>query len=93
MRKYLFNGAILGAIGGGWSLVQTTKTGRRDWKLLLMWVSWALSLAIAVGTTGQQSDELHQQDVKNRESKPDHEHRGRRASASPRRRPGKRTRK
>lgn len=93
MRKYLFNGAILGAIGSGWSLVHSTQTGRRDWKLLLMWVSWALSLAIAIGTTKQQSDELHLQDVKNREHKPDHEHRGSRASASPERRPRKRTTK
>lgn len=93
MRKYLFNGAILGAIGGGWSLVQTTQTGRRDWKLLLMWISWALSLAIAIGTTKQKSDELQLQDVKTRESKPDHEHRGGRASASPRRRPRTRSTK
>lgn len=93
MRKYLFNGAILGAIGGGWSLVQTTQTGRRDWKLLLMWVSWALSLAIAIGTTKQQSEELQLQDVKNRESKPDHEHHGSRGSASPRRQPRARSTK
>lgn len=85
MRKYLFNGAVLGAVGGGWSLVQTTRSGRRDWKLLLMWISWALSLAIAIATTQQDSETLQQEDVQSRERKPDHEHRGSRGSAAPRR--------
>ncbi|MCX7522034.1 hypothetical protein OSC27_07050 [Microbacterium sp. STN6] len=58
MRKYLFNGAIIGAATGAISLVRTTAKGPRDWKLALMWVSWGLSLAIAIGTTAQDSKKL-----------------------------------
>lgn len=57
MRKYLFNGAIIGAIVGAASLAQSTRTGPRDWKLVVMWIGWALSLAVAVGTVREQSHE------------------------------------
>lgn len=50
MRKYLFNGAIIGSIVGAWGVIQTTKNGPRDWRLVLTWISWALTLAIAIGT-------------------------------------------
>jgi hypothetical protein len=50
MRKILFNGAIISAIFGAWSTIQTTRTGPRDWRLILMWVSWAATTAIAIGT-------------------------------------------
>jgi hypothetical protein len=49
MRKFIFNGAILGAIFGGVGVAQTTRKGPRDWRLLLMWISWGATLAIAVG--------------------------------------------
>lgn len=58
MRKYLFNGAMIGAVTGAFSIVQTTRKGPRDWKLVLMWISWGLSLAIALGTVRQESREL-----------------------------------
>lgn len=50
MRKFLFNTSILNAVVGGWGVVQTTRRGPRDWRLILMWVSWGASVAIAVGT-------------------------------------------
>ena len=50
MRKFLFSSSVISALFGGWSTLQTTRRGPRDWRLLLMWVSWALSVAIAVGT-------------------------------------------
>ncbi len=50
MRKFLFSSSVISALFGGWSTLQTTRRGPRDWRLILMWVSWALSLAIAVGT-------------------------------------------
>ncbi|MFB9309362.1 hypothetical protein BJY17_001176 [Agromyces hippuratus] len=55
MRKYLFSGAVIGAILGGIGVVKTTATGPRDWRLLLMWVSWAASLAIAIGTVADET--------------------------------------
>ena len=50
MRKFLFNGSMISAIFGAWGVVQTTRKGPRDWRLVLMWISWGLSVAIAVGT-------------------------------------------
>lgn len=50
MRKFLFNTAVLSAIFSAFGVVQTTRRGPRDWRLALMWVSWAASLAIAIGT-------------------------------------------
>ncbi len=50
MRKYLFSTAIIGSLFGAWSNVQITKEGPRDWRLVLMWLSWGISMAIAVGT-------------------------------------------
>jgi hypothetical protein len=55
MRKYLFNGAMLAAIAGAWPTIQTTRHGPRDWRLVLMWISWGLAVAIAVGTVAKES--------------------------------------
>jgi hypothetical protein len=55
MRKYLFSGAVIAAILGGIGVIKTTATGPRDWRLLLMWISWAASLAIAIGTVADET--------------------------------------
>jgi hypothetical protein len=56
MRKYLFSGAVLSAIFSGIGVVRSTVAGPRDWRLLLMWISWAASLAIAIGTVVDESE-------------------------------------
>lgn len=53
MRKYLFSGAVLGALASGLGLVKSTARGPRDWRLLLTWVAWAATFAIAIGTVAQ----------------------------------------
>ncbi len=55
MRKYLFSGAVISAIFGAVGVIKATSSGPRDWRLLLMWVSWAASLAIAIGTVADES--------------------------------------
>ncbi|MFC6355146.1 hypothetical protein [Luethyella okanaganae] len=57
MRKFLFNGAVLGALGGAIGVIQATRKGPRDWRLLLMWIGWGLTLAVAIGTVIKESDE------------------------------------
>ena len=57
MRKFIFNGAIISSIFGGLGVVQTTRKGPRDWRLILMWVSWGASLAIAIGTVIEQAND------------------------------------
>ena len=56
MRKFIFNGAIISSIFGGFNVLQTTRKGPRDWRLILMWISWGASLAIAVGTVIEQAN-------------------------------------
>ena len=58
MRKYILNASILGALFGGVGIVQATRKGPRDWRLILMWVSWLATVAIAVGTVAEESKEL-----------------------------------
>jgi hypothetical protein len=49
MRKFLFSGAVISALFSGVGVANATRQGPRDWRLILMWVSWGLSVAIAVG--------------------------------------------
>ena len=58
MRKYIFNGAVLSAALGIYNTVRQTKDGVRDWKVVLLWISSAISLAIAIGTVIEESHEL-----------------------------------
>ncbi|MDM4762669.1 hypothetical protein QT381_06580 [Galbitalea sp. SE-J8] len=50
MRKYLFNTQLLGAVVGGWTTLQATRKGPRDWRLALMWAGWGIGVAVAIGT-------------------------------------------
>ena len=50
MRKFLFNTSVLSSLFGAVGVIQATRKGPRDWRLTLMWVGWACSVAIAVGT-------------------------------------------
>ena len=50
MRKFLFSGAVLSALFGGISAFRATREGPRDWRTALLWVSWAATLASAIGT-------------------------------------------
>jgi cytochrome c oxidase assembly factor CtaG len=54
-RKYIFNAGILGAAFSFLGLARTTKRGPRDWRLILMWISALVGLAIAVGTVIEDS--------------------------------------
>lgn len=57
MRKFIFNTSILSALFSGFGVVKATSSGPRDWRLILMWVSWGLAVAIAVGTVLQDADD------------------------------------
>lgn len=50
MRKFIFNGTIISAVFGGISAFRATREGPRDWRTVLLWVSWAATMASAVGT-------------------------------------------
>lgn len=57
MRKFIFSSAMIGVIAGGVNILSATKQGPRDWRLLLMWIGWALSAAVAIGTVIEDANE------------------------------------
>ncbi|AZZ48415.1 hypothetical protein C5E02_03510 [Rathayibacter rathayi] len=57
MRKFIFNSSVISAIVGGWSILQTTRKGPRDWRLALQWVSWVISVTVALGSVSYDSKE------------------------------------
>ncbi|MEA9985843.1 MULTISPECIES: hypothetical protein [Subtercola] len=60
MRKFIFNSSVIGAIASGFAVIQTSRRGPRDWRLALMWVSWALTVALAVGSVLQDDREARE---------------------------------
>lgn len=60
MRRFLFNTSVLGSIFGVLGVVQATRRGPRDWRLALMWIGWAITVAIAVGTVIEQDKNARQ---------------------------------
>jgi hypothetical protein len=57
MRKFIFNTAVLSAAFGGWSVIQKTRNGPRDWRLALAWANWAIALTLAIGSVTKESRE------------------------------------
>jgi len=55
VRKFLFNTSVLSSLFGAVGVIQASRKGSRDWRLILMWVGWACSVAIAVGTVVEES--------------------------------------
>ena len=56
MRRFIFSSAMLGILAGGWNTLRTTKKRPNDWVTVLMWISWAATLAIAIGTVIEQAN-------------------------------------
>lgn len=56
MRKFIFSGPMLSALFAGVGTIQATRRGPRDWRLILTWVSWGLTVAVAVGTVIKEAD-------------------------------------
>ena len=55
VRKFLFSTSVLSAVFGAVGVIRTTRNGPRDWRLILQWIIWGASVAIAVGTVIEQS--------------------------------------
>jgi hypothetical protein len=50
MRKFIFSSAMIGVIAGGWNILQATRQGPKDWRLVLLWLGWVIGAVVAVGT-------------------------------------------
>ncbi len=50
MRKYIFGTGIITAITGGLTLLRGLRSDERfTWRIALAWISWGISLALAIG--------------------------------------------
>lgn len=51
MRKYVFGTGIIGAITSGLALMRDLRDGQPfTWRTALIWLSWGITVALAVGT-------------------------------------------
>jgi len=51
MRKYVFGTGIIGAITSGLALMRDLREGQPfTWRTALIWLSWGITVALAVGT-------------------------------------------
>lgn len=57
MRKFIFNTTVIGAVFGLISTIQTTKSGVKDWRVPLLWITSGISVAIAIGSVIEESRE------------------------------------
>jgi len=48
--RYLFSTGLIGAITAGVSLLRGTRESTVTWRAVLAWVSWGITLALAIGT-------------------------------------------
>lgn len=58
MRKFLFNGSVWSSIISGYSVLQTSRQGPRDWRLALTWVAWLATTIVAIGTVIEDDREI-----------------------------------
>lgn len=65
MRKYLFNAGVLGSIVGAWPVLKATRQGPRDWRLILTWVAWLATFAVAIAAVRDESAEALESQKRN----------------------------
>ena len=55
MRKFLFSPAMWTSVFGAVGVINTTRNGPRDWRLILNWLITLAGVAIAVGDVMEKS--------------------------------------
>lgn len=63
MRKYLFNAGFISSLTSGVPVLKATKSGPRDWRLALLWASWGIGVALALGAINQRDDGIKQDEL------------------------------
>ena len=63
MRKYLFNAGVLSSITSAVAVVKATRTGPRDWRLALLWASWGIGVALALGAVKQREEGIRREEL------------------------------
>jgi hypothetical protein len=57
MRKYILNFSVLSSLFGAIGLTRATVSGPRNYRLVLLWVAWAVNVAIAVAAVHEAAKE------------------------------------
>jgi len=57
VRKFLFSPSIWSSLFGAIGVIRTTTNGPRDWRLVLQWIVLGATVALAVGTVIERSNE------------------------------------
>lgn len=60
MRRFFFNASVLGALFGGVTALRATLKGPRDWRLILIWIGWLISVVLAVSEVAK---EIEQEEI------------------------------
>lgn len=63
MRKYLLNPGVISSLTGAVPVLKATRSGPRDWRLALLWASWGIGVALALGAIKQRDDGIKQQEL------------------------------
>jgi hypothetical protein len=50
MRRFLFSSSVISAVLSGVGLARQTLKGPRDWRTGLLWLSWVISIVLAVSS-------------------------------------------
>lgn len=57
--RYLFSTGLIGAITAGVSLLRGTRDAPITWRAVLAWLSWGITLALAIGAAIDMRRENH----------------------------------
>ncbi|SFS14432.1 hypothetical protein SAMN04487783_1842 [Agrococcus baldri] len=63
MRKYLMNASVISSVTSAWPVFRATRTGPRDWRLALLWASWGIGVALAIGAVSQRDEGIRQEEL------------------------------
>ena len=63
MRKYLFYAGVVGSLAGGLGVLKATRQGPKDWRLALLWASWGIGVALAIGAVAQREEGIRQDEL------------------------------
>jgi hypothetical protein len=66
MRKFLLSPGFWTSLFPVVGIARSTKDGPRDWRLILMWISWGISVALAVGVVLDKSREAERAELEER---------------------------
>jgi hypothetical protein len=66
VRKFLLSPSIWSNLFPVIGLARATKDGPRDWRLILMWASFGISVALAVGTVLDKSRQAELRELEER---------------------------